>query len=350
VSGLVNPNATDYLDNWDYSGDNKYNEKQWAQGALSFNPDYVDGMPDLAVGRVPARTTVEVQTFLQKVIAYEASTQSRAGAKQFAFIADDQYPGEGFSDSIKAALPPGVASGTSSTVYNLAPGKQPPSGWTSAATSSFKDLMSSSWWVSYVGHGYNQGWNFPEAAYASVSQLTNGTNYPITYACACETGQFSGIPPIGPYADLVGNFQWYWMDSSQPEGQQIWQEDQNGNKLGYIPKPLTVPTPNAYDIYGQPDRTVACAWLFNANGGSIAYFGGTIVTQDDVSSELEQDFVGSLAELGGTAKCLGDVWLSTQQKYWKANADNNDAAATFRAPRVYLGIMTFFGDPSLQLR
>lgn len=102
-------------------------------------------------------------------------------------------------------------------------------------------------------------------------------------------------------------------------------------------------------MIGPANRTVACAWLFNPNGGSIAYFGGTIITQDDVSSELERDFVGSLAYLSQSARSMGDVWLAGQLKYWQANATNDSASDTFRHPRVYLGIMTFFGDPSLQL-
>jgi Peptidase family C25/Ricin-type beta-trefoil lectin domain-like len=350
AAGLANPSSSGYLDFWNYNGDDKYNEKQWAIGALSYNPDLVDGKPDLAVGRVPARTAAEVQAFLQKVIAYEASAQSRVGPKPFAFIADHKYPGESFSDSIAAAVPPGTASTTTFTDFNLPAGQAPPAGWTAATPASFAELVGSSWWISYVGHGYNLGWDFPEAGSGPVSELSNGPNYPIVYACACETGQFTGsIPPDNPYADLVGNFQWYWMDTGAAPGKQIWSEDPNGNILGYLAKPLTVPTPNAYDLVGPADHTVACAWLFNASGGGIAYFGGTIITQDDVSSELETDFVESFKHLGQSAKSLGDLWLSAQQTYWQDNCQNNDAAATFRHPRVYLGIMTFFGDPSLQL-
>jgi hypothetical protein len=349
AENLANPASSDYVDFWDYSGNNKYNEKQWAAGALSFNPDLVDGRPDIAVGRIPAHTVADVQAFLNKVTAYEASAQSRPGAKPFAFIADDLYPGENLSDQIKGALPAGVASGTTSTVWNLVAGESAPPGWTAATATSFTTLVASSWWVSYVGHGNNLNWHFPEASSGSVSALTNGPNYPITYACACETGQFTGVPPSGGYGDLLGNFQWYWIDTAAAPGQQIWSEDQAGNILGYLPKPLTVPTPNAYDLFGGAGQSVACNWLFNAQGGSIAYFGGMIITADDDSSELEEDLVGALGTLGTTSKSLGDVWLKAQQKYWSDNGENDVADTTFVHPRVYLGIMTFFGDPSLQL-
>ena len=66
------------------------------------------------------------------------------------------------------------------------------------------DTGTLAWWVSYVGHGFNEGWDFPDADASSVSALRNGPNYPITYACACQTGQFDAIPADGQYADLVG--------------------------------------------------------------------------------------------------------------------------------------------------
>jgi hypothetical protein len=61
------------FDSWDYNGNNRFNEQEWVHDVLVYNPDYVDGYPDLAVARVPARTVTEVQAFLSKVTAYEAS-------------------------------------------------------------------------------------------------------------------------------------------------------------------------------------------------------------------------------------------------------------------------------------
>lgn len=358
ANNLANPSGDGHFDTWDFNGNDKYNEKQWAQGALTFNPDLVDGYPDLAVARVPARTQAEVQAFLQKVIGYEQSPQSDkqmpSAELSFAFLWAANYGGgDADSDSIKNAIPlGGQPISIESFVYDLSAGQSAPAGWTIADSATLAKVASTCWWISYIGHGSNQGWGYTLdiAPYPVVAQLSNGPNYPIVFACACETGQFCSIPPVGPYADLAGNFQWYWMDTSKPDGQQIWAEDQNGNNLGFITKPLTVPTPNAYDIIGSPDQTVACAWLFNANGGSIAYFGEILTMPDDLGTQLQRDLVTTLASnLGGAVTALGDAWLIAQRSYWQNNSGDDNAADTFTHPRVFLGIMTFFGDPSLQL-
>jgi hypothetical protein len=41
-----------------------------------------------------------------------------------------------------------------------------------------------------------------------------------------------------------------------------------------------------------------------------------------------------------------DLWLNGQRKYW---LNNRRSENVFRHPRIYLGIMTLFGDPSLRL-
>ena len=42
----------------------------------------------------------------------------------------------------------------------------------------------------------------------------------------------------------------------------------------------------------------------------------------------------------------GDLWRNGQRKYW---LNNRKSENVFRHPRIYLGIMTMFGDPSLRL-
>jgi Peptidase family C25/Ricin-type beta-trefoil lectin domain-like len=360
ANALANAALASHFDRWDYNGNNKYNEKDWVAGALSFNPDFVDGYPDLAVARVPARTTADVQAFLAKVVSYEQSAQSEAGAKSFAFMADALYPtAQQLSDDVKAALPAGVASTTPLTVINSGQSGSDPvaPGWTAGGAANLAGLAGGSWWISYIGHGSSAGWD-KIADSGSVGALANGPNYPIVFSASCETGQFASIPPTGPYQDLAGNYLWYWMNTTNPPddtdpadvSKQIWTEDSSGKVLGYLKPPLTVPTPNPYDLGDSTTahRTVACAWLFNASGGGIAYFGEVLVTEDDTGKDLESDMVGTLGQLDTGLTSLGDVWLQAQRKYWQANCQNN--TDTFRPPRVYLGIMTFFGDPSLQLR
>lgn len=124
------------------------------------------------------------------------------------------------------------------------------------------------------------------------------------------------------------------------------ERDANSTVLRYVQKPLAVPTPSPYDFGNSSNRTLASAWLFDAGGGAIAYFGEVVICEDDKGRDMEKDVVSQLGSLGSSLHTLGDVWLAAEQKYW---ADNQGNGEVFRAPRIYLGIMAFFGDPSLRL-
>jgi len=346
---LIATGLNGQFDTWDYNGDNKYNEQEWAHDVLVYNQDYVDGLPDLAVARVPARTTSEVEAFLQKVVTYESSSQVNvSNSKVFGFIADGNYPGaDQDCEQVKQSV--SLQNSSMSALYNLQPGQELLPNWTQAQNSTLANFANECWWLAYVGHGSSQGWDFAVASYQQIAQLNNGPNYPIVFSASCETGQFLGNPPFGPYQDIAGNFHWFWYDTSAAPDKQIAERDASNNVIDYLLKPITVPTPSPYDLVnGTTDRTLACAWLFNANGGAIAYFGEVLVCEDDKGRDIAADLVSSLNSLLSSARTLGDVWLTAQRKYWNDNYMNE--TDTFRHPRIYLGIMTFFGDPSLRFQ
>jgi hypothetical protein len=335
------------FDSWDFNANNRFNEQEWVHDVLVYNPDYVDAYPDLAVARVPARTVTEVKTFLANVIAYETAIQSSPPQKNFGFIADGAYQtADSSSDQVKQSLPAGVAGTTSSALYNQQQGQQLLPGWIVAQDGTLGQFAQTCWWISYIGHGSSQGWDFSAGSYARISQLANVSNLPIVFSASCDTGQFLGNPPFGPYQDIVGRFRWFWYDTGAAPAKQISERDPGNNFIDYLPKPITVPTPSPYDLTnGTADRTLACAWLFNPNGGGIAYFGEVLVCEDDKGRELESDMFAAFKNLSTSR--LGDIWLAAQRQYWSDNKGNE--TDTFRHPRIYLGIMTFFGDPSLAI-
>ena len=67
--------------------------------------------------------------------------------------------------------------------------------------------------------------------------------------------------------------------------------------------------------------TMASAFLFNPNGGSIAYFGETVVEPDQSGTDLEglmfaQYTVGN--------RVLGDIWRNAEGLYWLINRKTTD--------------------------
>ena len=63
------------FDDWDYDNDHEHGEFDYAGGTdiISVNLDKIDMHPDIMVGRVPASSVQEVETYVDKVITYELS-------------------------------------------------------------------------------------------------------------------------------------------------------------------------------------------------------------------------------------------------------------------------------------
>ena len=112
---------------------------------------------------------------------------------------------------------------------------------------------------------------------------------------------------------------------------------------------MILPKPNTYDfdrgLIG--DKALAYPWLIaNAPGGGIAYFGEMGVSPDYMGAELETSM---LAAYGSEyIPILGDIYREAQQQYWHKHIGELDL--TEASPRMFLGWMVFFGDPSLRLR
>ena len=51
------------------------------------------------------------------------------------------------------------------------------------------------------------------------------------------------------------------------------------------------------------------------------------------------------------ARVFGDIWLNAQRRYYDNFLTSTGTLDyNFTPPRIYLGIMELFGDPSLRLR
>jgi hypothetical protein len=250
-------------------------------------------------------------------------------------------------NDIAQAIPQGYASSVTSMLFNSSSTDPLLTGWMRAGDGTLLQLTKSCWWIVYIGHGSSSGWDFSSADFGPVQGQCNAPNFPVVFAAACNTGEFLGNAPFGQYQDNLGRFRWFYYHTDAPPAQQIDERDANGTVLRFVPKPLAVPTPSPYDLPTFSDRTVASAWLFNSSGGGIAYFGEVVECPDNWGQDLGKDFVAALGNSSVLpVHSLGDIWLLAQQQYWNDNKNNSDV---FGAPRIYLGIMTFFGDPSVRM-
>ncbi len=332
------------FDTWDQNGNGRYNEQHWHDDAVSYNPDQVDGCPDVALGRLPAHTANEVKTYVAKVIRYESEGFSPGGFGHFTFIADKGYGGSQgmcddiIADSIARAFP--KTSVFEKLFLNCSPNEFVGAPWARGDFAAIDAATTKSWWITYLGHAGPRYWAIYENGRGyddgRVEKLSNTGVFPVVFTIGCESGMFMTYAPSESYRDQQQRrHEFVWHGESR-----TWDDKATGQK---IKAPLAVPQPYAYDFPGISNRTFACAWLVASTGGAIAFFGETLVCEDDKGHDLEKEL---FLRYGAGDRVLGDLWLNGQRKYW---INNRASENVFRHPRIYLGIMTLFGDPSLRL-
>ena len=345
------------FDDWDLDGNGKYNRSTWAvdpYGAKQ-NPDDVSGYPDVALGRLLAGSIDDVNLYVEKLKAYEKrSLHGGAGdPRQVTFLADIAYPGSEELSEQTIEASGGIAKGNTLKRIALEPGKKPPAApWKAGDATDIDHAVARSWWISYIGHGAGLSWGGDAVVYDAdrVLELPANDAQPIVFASACQTGAFTPSPPVGEYVAKDGRH-WFWFyedtmtlvdkDASPP----------NEWDFSHTRAPLAIPPPRELDDEGSWDRTFAYSWLCNPNGGGgIAYFGENETMENANGVELEGYLLNEYVK-GKGVQVLGDIWLKAQRRYharYQTSAHGFDA--NFTPPRIYLGIVELFGDPSLRIR
>lgn len=265
--------------NWDANGDNKFNEHHWAPDAHSFNPDEVDGVPDVAVGRLPAHTVSEVTTYSNKVIAYETGGARSPQVDMTLFIDRDYDTANGLAQHLIQQS--GILTASPAWSLDLVGlnfgGVVPPPGVRSAPASGtpVADAAARSSWLTYIGHGNHDGWGVQELRRplnsARVEAFTNSRNLPIVYVAGCDTGQFVNCPPDHQYRDINGQSHWYWAEGDPQHLERPTRVYDLGDRLvgsppvrewlpenGVTPM-ITAEPPHPYDFPIRTTRTFARA-------------------------------------------------------------------------------------------
>ena len=353
---IINSGA---FDSWDDSGDGKFDEHHWRDDARTYNPDRVDGVPDVAVARVPAHTTVEVTDFVSKVIAYETGRAVAPGLT-ISILLDKNYE-TAYSLAKDMVLRSEISSlpGLRLNYIGLnyaASDALPDSQVQRPAYASVRLAADEAFWLSYIGHGSPEGWAANDRGMPLDNTNIYGyrnTHLPIVFAAGCGTGQFVNPPPEGKYRDIDNGVHWFWVDNA---GAPTYVYDLGNRPFGSTPirewrgtgenaPMITPPKPHFYDLPERSTTTFAASWLFNRTvSGGVAYFGETAVAPNDPGVALEARVLNSYAR---GDRVLGDMWMHGQQQYWK---DFKESENRIEAPRVYLTYMTMFGDPSLRVR
>lgn len=347
------------FDNWDLDGNGKYNRSTWAVDPYKAtqNPDDVTGYPDVALGRLLASTADDVTVYVQKLKAYEkrALHGGSGGTREVTFLADIAYPGsqELSKDVIQASG--GIAAGNTVKRIALESGKKPPAApWKAGDAADIDHAVARSWWISYIGHGGPLAWGGDADVYDAghVLALPANDTQPIVFASACQTGAFTSSPPVGEYVAKDGkHWFWFYEDKNKMTVVDPYPTPTKTWDFSHKRPPLAIPPPLPLDFESGAARSFAYAWLCNPNeGGGIAYFGENQTMENSNGTELEGYVLNEYVK-GKGVQVLGDIWLKAQRVYYaKYESSAHGFDANFTPPRIYLGIVELFGDPSLRLR
>ena len=150
-----------------------------------------DGVPDVAIGRIPARTPAELTAYVAKVQRYEAA--SGAWRSQVLLASDDADDGGNFPADTKAVAP--LVPGTLATTQALVGDGSTFAGVRGKILGA---LDSGSLLVNYIGHaGVLQlaadGSGAGLLQLSDVPSLTASDKLPVFFMMTCAAGQF-GIP------------------------------------------------------------------------------------------------------------------------------------------------------------
>jgi hypothetical protein len=161
--------------------DTEYNETASDDWFVDFNSD---GLPDLAIGRLPVRTVAEAQAVVSKVITYEQAT----GMNQVLLVADigDTYDFEGATDEVEALLPSSHL--PAQKVYRGSYGSD-----ALARAEVLNDINQGPLLVNFSGHGAQQTWRGNLLKSTDATALTNTNRLSFFVNMTCLNGFFQDV-------------------------------------------------------------------------------------------------------------------------------------------------------------
>jgi hypothetical protein len=138
-----------------------------------------DGLPDLALGRLPVRTVEEMTALITKVLRYREMRSLNS-----ALLVSDRNEGYDFSrasNELKPLLPPTVR------VEELRRGDTDPA---KAKAQLFEAIKRGQKVINYIGHGSQNVWNGGLLTTGEARNLTNSDRLPLFVMMNCLNGYF----------------------------------------------------------------------------------------------------------------------------------------------------------------
>lgn len=247
-----------------------------------------DWLPDMAYGRLPARTPAQLSNMVEKVMFYEnyvSNSLPFVSNAAFAASSDNYAVTEGTHNAVIDRHMTARAYG-SDKLYSYTYGATKTQ--VTAALNAGRGLMT------YSGHAYEHKWRDPALEIADVYALTNAFRCPLVSSFACDSGSFATMDECfaeawlraggdaGAVAVLASSEDSYWEEDDIFEKALFAAMFEDGERiLGnavlqakqrylayYGPGSETLQYFEQYNLLGDP--TLAIAVLDGASNGDLA--------------------------------------------------------------------------------
>ncbi len=344
------------FDDWDGNNNNIFGEMEtgflWIPGSSAvadINVDDADLYPDVALGRVPASTEEEVETYVEKIISYEYSAYKASWFDRVVLTVPgyednktglvDDYPGSLECTEAVASYFSTMGNTNMTRLYDdriqgITPGiaNDDPT-----AANVIQALNAGAGFVSYSGHGNINVWGGSIAS-ADLSTLTNDTMLPVVFASACNTAQFH----FGDsFLDIDNNvFQTSTQCPATNTDHGCWPVN---SSAAVSPEPACLQT--NYDV-----DSMAESFLVKSDTGGIGYIGSYTGAQN--GGQILNKYFFEAYQQSYKPALMGLIWNRAVTKYIDNNFHiNTGTTSTWTPQAMYHHIQKylFFGDPSLRI-
>jgi len=321
------------FDDWDGNGNGLY--AQLLPTSSANNVDSVNWHPDVAVARVPASSSTEVSTYVEKIISYELAASNSLWFQKALLVTGNWPPDEATKDHIATNYLTGFTIikwyySIFKDLYPIDPNDV--EGSMDKRAQPMTDYINQGvGFLNHYGHGSidDFAWVYDKR---HLLDLTNTDKLPVIFSAGCATAEFAPAPPWQDYVDIYDVF--HPAHAPAP------------GEIVPAPKPIQPGAGAAHDCdrEARPED-----WLVYRDSGAIAYLGSAGTANPGYPDILDKDFFKAY-DLG--YRTFGDMRNYMVEAFLDGHFDEQGnvlAADEWNRKATWNALIRFtpFGDPSL---
>lgn len=164
--------------------------------------DGSDWIPDIFVGRLPARDTAQLNTMINNLAAYNNLTGSESWVKKAALLASDDADYWQIAENtqnyvIENHTKPAGYTGSFPALPTLGGDKLYAQTYSAGNTNIVNAINNRRSLVAYSGHGSRVSWGGPSFNQSNIRAITSTGTYSVVNSFACITGDFNETESFG---------------------------------------------------------------------------------------------------------------------------------------------------------